>query len=459
MLRFRLLNPTQYRSVYSFSNVIKTKEKVQHIGEPLITCKRSEFNLYRGDKRIEEAKFGSIPLASDGWHHFRSKNDHFIIHPHLSAEDELQHFDNQLTFDKFGIDQNLLLNLSSRLNMDQTTFIQQQAIPHVLANHHTLIAAETGCGKTMAYLLPIIQKVLKIKQEPREEETIKFNTPKVLIITPGRELANQIGEVLEDLCHGLDIKTKVIIGGHTKSLMNNPPIDEVDVLVASLGALSKLITTNIYRMHQVQHVVLDEADTLLDDSFGGKLQYVLKRFPVSLKKVLLSQNSKSSLSFQFYKNVQKNKSPTEIGTQLILASATMPSNIDESLQEIIDTSTIHEAVSPFLHKVMPHITQKFLRIRKSHRPIELLGLVKTDVEKKRPVIVFSNKHETSDYISILLNDNGIDAVSLNKSSIEKVRRQQFKKFQSGLVNVLSTTDLASRGLDTTRVSLLKIIAE
>lgn len=145
--------------------------------------------------------------------------------------------------------------------------------------------------------------------------------------------------------------------------------------------------------------------------------------------------------------------PSEVATQLVLASATMPTNVDASLELIVDPSTIHAVVSPYLHKVMPHITQKFIRTRKSLRQIELLGLVKHDLERKRPVIVFSNKHETCDFISIFLNECGIDTVSLNKANIEKIRRQQFKKFQSGMVNILATTDLASRGLDTTRVCL------
>lgn len=168
------------------------------------------------------------------------------------------------------------------------------------------------------------------------------------------------------------------------------------------------------------------------------------------KKIEIKLSNWLQFHFQFYKNVEKHDS-SEVVTQLVLASATMPTNIDESMELIIDPSTIHAAVSPYLHKVMPHITQKFIRIRKSHRPVELLGLVKHDVDRNRPVIVFGNKHETCDYISMFLNDNGIDAVSLNKSNIEKVRRQQFKKFQSGLVNVLAATDLASRGLDTNRV--------
>lgn len=155
--------------------------------------------------------------------------------------------------------------------------------------------------------------------------------------------------------------------------------------------------------------------------------------------------------FQFHKNAIRSD-PNEVATQLILASATMPTNINESLQTVIDDGTLNEVVSPYLHQIMPNITQKFIRMRKSHRPAELLKLVKTDVDRKRPVIVFCNKRETSDFVSIFLNDHDIDACSMNHSLIEKIRRQQFKKFQSGEVNVLSTTDVASRGLDTKRVS-------
>lgn len=287
MFKFRSIGNycfIQQRNRYTFSNVIKAKpnpKRIEHIGEKLITCKRPEFNLHRGDYRNENAEFGTIPLCSDGWHHYKAKNDYFIIHPHMTAEDEIQNRDHEKTFDTFGINEQLQLNLEVRLNVQKTTMIQNQAIPQILKNQHTLIAAETGCGKTLAYLVPILENVLKLKQSAGDQRFSEFNTPKVLIVTPSRELAIQIGEVCEDVCHNLNIKTKVIIGGHTKSLMKNPPIAEIDVLVATLGALSKLITTNIYRMHEVRHVVLDEADTLLDDSFKGKLQYILKRFPVN----------------------------------------------------------------------------------------------------------------------------------------------------------------------------------
>lgn len=139
-----------------------------------------------------------------------------------------------------------------------------------------------------------------------------------------------------------------------------------------------------------------------------------------------------------------------MGTQLILASATMPTNIKESLQKIIDTETIHEIVSKNLHRIMPHIEQKFRRINKSERPALLLQLIKKEIIKKRPVIVFSNKSDTSDFVSLFLNNAGVNCVNLNGDMLRKIRIGQFQKFQAGEVDILSTTDVGSRGLDTTR---------
>lgn len=253
MLKIKSIEWSVIRTLSSYKNVIKAKKRlIEHNGEPLITCRRPEYNLYRGDKMDSSAKFGSIPLTSDGWHHYKSKGDFFIIHPHQS-EDITQNAVYNQPFENFDFHPKLLLNLSSRLNMIRTTFIQNKAIPMILSNKHTLIAAETGCGKTIAYLLPLIQNLLKSKDSTKNC-SVEFNTPKLLIITPGRELAVQIGEVCEDLCYDLDLKSKVLIGGHTKSVMNNPPIEEIDILVASIGSLCKLITANIYRMHQVWHL-------------------------------------------------------------------------------------------------------------------------------------------------------------------------------------------------------------
>ncbi|EDW77698.1 uncharacterized protein Dwil_GK24632 [Drosophila willistoni] len=395
---------------------IKSNIKTQ----PLISCRRTQFNLLQHER--EDAKFGTLELASKGWLHNKSKGDHFTLNPWLTS-DHLQQEMQPVESLNLALDQQLQENLYEHLQIRKLTPIQSKAMPLMLDNFHTLIAAETGCGKTLAYLLPILDKLLKTKRERC------LNTPRALILTPGRELATQIAQVTERLIKGTDLKVKCLLGGQTKQLMMNPEFEEVDVLVATLGALSKLVTTGIYRMEQVRHVVLDEADTMLDDSFTDKLTYFLKRFP-------------------FHLNHLGDKNT--VGTQLVLASATLPTNTREILQRIIDVDTIREVVSPHLHHLMPHVQQKFLRITKADRPANLLSLVKQDMSKKRPVIVFSNKSVTSDYVSIFLNNMGVNCLNLNGDMLMKIRLGRFEQFQTGECDILSTTDVGSRGLDTTR---------
>lgn len=184
-------------------------------------------------------------------------------------------------------------------------------------------------------------------------------------------------------------------------------------------------------MDRIQHVVLDEADTLMDDSFNEKLAYFLKRFP-------------------FHRNHLRDDQSNITGTQLILASATMPTNTTDLLEKIIDPTTMIEITSPNLHKLLTHVPQKFLRMNKSDRPGHLLTLVKSEMKKNNPIIIFGNRSITSDFINLFLNDRGVPCVNLNGDMLEKIRVGQFEKFQSGLVNALATTDVGSRGLDTTR---------
>lgn len=86
-----------------------------------------------------------------------------------------------------------------------------------------------------------------------------------------------------------------------------------------------------------------------------------------------------------------------------------------------------------------------------HRPIQMLAIVKMELSKNRPVIVFANKSVTSDYVSMFLNDHDIESVNVNGDMLMQIRAGRFEQFQSGQVHVLSTTDVASRGLDTIRV--------
>ncbi|KAM7353841.1 putative ATP-dependent RNA helicase Dbp21E2 [Cochliomyia hominivorax] len=402
------------------------KSKTQELA--LIQCKRDKFNLY---KPLEaHCMFGTVPLASSGWLHNKSKGDWFHINATVTEQDkskEMQDLNEFLKINRLHFDDILVENLKTQFDVKTLTNIQCQGWPKLKDNFHTLIAAETGCGKTICYLMPIIQKIIEYKS--RAENIRKLNSPLAVILTPGRELASQIGGVIQKLSSNLNVQVKTILGGNTKQLMLNPEFGDVDIVVASVGAMSKLVTTGIYRMNHVRHMVLDEADTLLDDSFSDKLVHFLKRFA-------------------FHKNLSQNSN--DVGTQLVLASATMPTNIQELLHKVIDVETIHEVVSPHLHKLMPHVDQRFLRVNKSDRPAHLLTIVKKELSLRRPVIIFSNKTPTCDYVSIFLNNSGINCLNLNGDMLMKIRLGRFEQFQNAECDVLSTTDVGSRGLDTTR---------
>ncbi|XP_023303405.2 probable ATP-dependent RNA helicase DDX28 [Lucilia cuprina] len=405
-----------------------TKQKKTEQVPALIQCKRSSFNLY---KPLEaHCKFGTQSLASTGWLSNKAKGDWFQINATVSEQEkakEMVDIQEFLQTSRLRFDETLLHNLKTELEVKTLTNIQCKGWPQLSENHHTLIAAETGCGKTICYLLPIIQKIMERKA--LSENQRKLNSPLAIVLTPSRELASQIGGVIEKLTRNLQVQAKTILGGNTKHLMLNPDFEDVDIVVASVGAMSKLVTTGIYRMDHVRHVVLDEADTLLDDSFSDKLVHFMKRFP-------------------FHKNLSQK--PDDIGTQLVLASATMPTNIDELLHKVIDIQTIQEVVSPHLHKLMPHVDQRFLRVNKSDRPAHLLSIVKKELSLRRPVIIFSNKTPTCDYVSIFLNNSGINCLNLNGDMLMKIRLGRFEQFQNAECDVLSTTDIGSRGLDTTR---------
>lgn len=163
---------------------------------PRITCKIQKFNLSHGERNhTGNSKFGSIDLASRGWGHNKSKGDYFTIHaqPVLMKNTENSNQfassaeDPSKTFDKLGLSPSIVTNLHRNLNVTHCTYIQYEGIPQILAGDHTIIAAETGCGKTLAYLVPIIEQILKRKKE-RSSGGLVFNTPQALVLTPSREL-------------------------------------------------------------------------------------------------------------------------------------------------------------------------------------------------------------------------------------------------------------------------------
>ncbi|KAK9507247.1 hypothetical protein O3M35_007151 [Rhynocoris fuscipes] len=402
-------------------NALKKKEPV------LIKCKRSEFNHYKNQKYD---KLKAIPLASKGWYHRKSVGDFFSIKIYDENYDrESLYWEGETTFTDLKLESSVIDALKTQ-GIINPTKIQVDSIPKLLSGRNCLIAAETGCGKTYAFLLPIIEQLLVWNKMNPDRPP---NHPLAVILCPQRELAFQIGSLAKNMSYCLPFTCNTLIGGRTKKKMLNPEFSYVDLLVATPGALSKLISTGIYHLNEVKHIVVDEADTMLDDSFSELLIRILSKVKINYKNPPLSSN--------VYPD----------GAQLTLVSATMPKAVYETLEGILETDSLTIVKSKRLHRLLPHVTQTFYRLSVPKKPTKLLQLAKQSLKNRLPTLVFSNKSSTCDWISIMLNDNDVPTVNLNGEMNHAIRLGKFNEFKHGNAMILSCTDVASRGLDTTNV--------
>ncbi|XP_068908021.1 probable ATP-dependent RNA helicase DDX28 [Tenebrio molitor] len=364
----------------------------------IISCKHSHLNHYAN---MEYHNLDAIGLASKGWNHSKSKGDSFTINPvHANYEEEM------IPFNQLNIDSNLIKALSKR-NIKGATTYQANAFPLITQDKHLMFAAETGCGKTISYLVPIIQQLIGTKVE-------EMNTPRALILVPNRELAYQVGEMAETLAEAVDLKVKVIVGGRTKRIMMNPEFDQIHILVGTPGALGKLSTVGVYRLNHVLYTVFDEADTLVDDSFVDRIGSLYKKVPQS---------------------------------KIILVSATLPKSLPDCLKPL--EPHLQQLTSPKLHKPPLNITQKFMRMTRSAKPSNLLQIAKNN---KHPMLIFTNRNETCNWLAMFLRENGVPCSNINGDMKYAIRVEQWNSFIKGETQILSATDVGSRGLDTTQVT-------
>ncbi|XP_035693515.1 probable ATP-dependent RNA helicase DDX28 [Branchiostoma floridae] len=414
-------------------------------GRIVISCKRKEFNHYGGQTL---GKFDVPQLASKGWKHKKSVGDHFTIvgytkNPALLPVPDEEDTDKGksvvreggdrplTTFGGLPLDEGILEGLHA-MNMVVPTKIQAAAIPAILSGKNVLCAAETGSGKTLCYVVPLLQSLLPVVRESDADMTQREQgRPLAVIVVPARELAEQVMTVLTTFNTALlkPFKMQIVVGGQGIGNIKKKLGKQVDILVITPGMLNKALHKGFLGMDWVRHLVLDEIDTLLDDSFSDMTLEAISCCQVRVSEV----------------------GGVGDGTQVIMAGATMPKRTAEILGEIVPMESLATVTTPALHRVMPHVSQKFLRVKPSSKAATVLELVKQDVNVNCPVIVFCNTFSTADWLSHTLRENNINHSKITGKLSASVRLGIFKEFQDGLTDVLVCTDIASRGLDTVRV--------
>jgi ATP-dependent RNA helicase RhlE len=282
------------------------------------------------------------------------------------------------------------------------TPIQIQAIPHVLQGRDVIACAQTGTGKTAAFALPILQEL--------NTNTAKRNI-RVLVLTPTRELATQIGDSFSTYGHNLGFRNHVIFGGVSQHSQVKALRRGLDILIATPGRLLDLMGQGEVHLNSIEIFVLDEADRMLDMGFIHDINRVIDKLPRK--------------------------------RQTLLFSATMPQDIQELANRIL-INPVHVEVTPQATTV-EKIDQSVFFVANADKK-DLLEHLLQDRTVSR-VLVFTRTKHRADTITKKLGRNRISAEAIHGNKSQNARERALDNFKSGRTRVLVATDIAARGLD------------
>lgn len=293
----------------------------------------------------------------------------------------------------------------SRIGFSQPTPIQNQAVPLALEGHDVLGLAQTGTGKTLAFGLPLVDHLLAEPGRPAPK------TSKALILAPTRELVNQIADSLRTLTEDTKLRVTTVVGGQSINRQINALARGTDILVATPGRLIDLMDRRDVDLGQVRHLVLDEADQMLDLGFIHALRKIAAR----------------------------------LGTprQTMLFSATMPKQMEELSRAYLTNPRRVQVAPP--GKAADKITQSVLFMDKPAKPGRLREILSRDLDAL--TLVFARtKHGAEKLMKGLVAD-GYNAASIHGNKSQGQRDRAIKAFRDGTVKVLVATDVAARGID------------
>lgn len=304
----------------------------------------------------------------------------------------------------------VLCRALTELDYTQPTPIQQQAIPELIAGSDLLGIAQTGTGKTAAFTLPILEMLL------RDGVRADTKRPKVLILSPTRELAAQIRDEIAGYGRYTELRHACIFGGVGQNPQVKTLAKGVEILVATPGRLLDLVQNGFVHLDEVSHLVLDEADRLLDMGFIRDVKKIIGRLPRQ--------------------------------RQSLLFSATMPKEVADLASEIL-RRPVRIDVSPKVVAVAK-IEQRVVHIDNADKPAALQQLL-LDPDVSRAIVFTRTKHGAN-RVAKKLDRAGILAEAIHGNKSQAARTRALDGFKSGKIWVLVATDIAARGIDVDGVS-------
>lgn len=314
------------------------------------------------------------------------------------------------SFESFGLHETIMRAISE-MGYETPTPIQIQAIPLVLAGCDVMGAAQTGTGKTASFGLPLLERLIPTANTSMSPAR---HPVRALILTPTRELADQVHENLHSYAKYTGLRSACVFGGVDIHTQQDALRRGVEVLVATPGRLLDHVEQKNTNLSQVQIVVLDEADRMLDMGFLPDISKILKLLPAK--------------------------------RQSLMFSATFSPEIKKLAANFLNQPKLVEVARE--NSTAKTITQKLYEVHNSEKVDALLDLLDDEMcEDAKNILVFVNSKIVCRRLARTLEQYGVEADSIHGDKTQEERIKTLEAFKRGEVRVLVATDVAARGLD------------
>ncbi len=320
----------------------------------------------------------------------------------------------KLLFSSLALDP-LILRAIEETGYTEPTPIQDQAIPHVIAGRDLMAMAQTGTGKTAAFTLPMLQRLLP---HASTSASPARHPIRALVLTPTRELAIQVHESVVTYSKHVPLRTTVVYGGTDIKAQKPALMNGVEILVATPGRLLDHVESRNLQLNQVQILILDEADRMLDMGFMPDLKRILALLPKQ--------------------------------RQTLLFSATFSEDIKKLAQEfLVDPITVETARR---NAAGENIKQSVLMVNHHDKFHALVELIRS--RGVNQVLIFTRTKLSAAHVAKQLAHSGLTADAIHGDKTQQERIKALDAFKSGTVMALVATDVAARGLDIDQLPLV-----
>ena len=310
-------------------------------------------------------------------------------------------------FTELGLGHEIATALAAQ-NYQTPTPIQAAAIPKALAGHDLLAAAQTGTGKTAAFMLPSLER---LKRYANASASPAMHPVRMLVLTPTRELADQIDQNTQNYIKNMPLRHTVLFGGVNMNKQTAELRAGCEIVIATVGRLLDHVKQKNINLSKVEIVVLDEADRMLDMGFIDDIRTIMQMLPKP--------------------------------RQTLLFSATFAPAIRKLAQDFMNAPQIVEVAAQ--NTTNANVEEHVISID-SHRKRELLERLIVDLNMNQ-VIVFCKTKQSADQVSRDLVRRGLSANAIHGDKSQQTRLDVLNQFKSGELRVLVATDVAARGLD------------